>query len=281
MGDQERLESDPPAPAEPVAPASSHALGDPADPVSVRPQVTRRTAWRRLSTISSPRLSRGNLLAALLTLVLGLALVAQVRSTQTADLESLRESDLVALLDDVTARADQLEEEVRTLEQDKSRLEGSGGDAAAAQAAQSRLESYQILAGTVPVSGPGVAVRITDPEGELSTTMMIDLVQELRDAGSEAIQIGPVRVVASTWIGVEDGVLTVDGQPVAAPYRVIAIGEAHTLTGALAIPGGFNDSVRRVGGTVEVEEDTDLTIDAVHEPATPEHARPVPPVEGR
>jgi uncharacterized protein YlxW (UPF0749 family) len=279
VADQEHPEPEAAATAEP--PASSHALGDPADPVSARPQVTRRTAWRRLSTISRARMSRGNVLAALLTLVLGLALVAQVRSTHTGDLESLRESDLVALLDDVTARADQLEEEVRSLEQDRSRLEGSGGDAAAAEAAQSRLESYQILAGTVPVSGPGVTVRITDPEGALSTTMMIDLVQELRDAGSEAIQIGPVRVVASTWIGVEDGVLTVDGQPVAAPYRVVAIGEAHTLAGALAIPGGFNDSVRRVGGTVEVNEGANLTIDAVHEPGTPEHARPVPPVEGR
>nr|WP_269813477.1 DUF881 domain-containing protein [Ornithinimicrobium sediminis] len=143
------------------------------------------------------------------------------------------------------------------------------------------MESYQILAGTVPVSGPGVSVRVSDPEGEVTTTMMIDLVQELRDAGAEAIQIGPARVVATTWIGVDEGRLTVDGQPVAAPYSVVAIGDGHTLAGALAIPGGFNDSVRRVGGEVQVTEGEELVIDAVHEPPTLEHARPVPPSEGR
>jgi uncharacterized protein YlxW (UPF0749 family) len=266
---------------DPGAPASSHAVSAPGVPSAARPKVPRRVAWRRLSTISKARLSRGTLLAALLTLLLGLALVAQVRSTQTADLENLRETDLIALLDDVTDRADRLEDEVRSLEQDRSRLESGGGDAAAAQAAQSRLESYQILAGTVPVSGPGVSVRVSDPEGEVTTTMMIDLVQELRDAGAEAIQIGPARVVATTWIGVDEGRLTVDGQPVAAPYSVVAIGDGHTLAGALAIPGGFNDSVRRVGGEVQVTEGEELVIDAVHEPPTLEHARPVPPSEGR
>lgn len=240
----------------------------------------RAHAWRRLARISRLRTTRGNLLAALLTLLLGLALVAQVRSTQAGDLESLRENDLVALLDDVSGRADRLRDEVRTLEQDKGRLEGGQGDAAAQEAARSRLRSYQILGGTVPVTGEGVSLVVTDPAGEVSTTVLIDLVQELRDAGAEAIQIGQVRVVASTWVQAGQEGVRVDGEMVEAPYRVTAVGDSHTLSGALAIPGGFIDKVRRVGGEVLVTESTQVRIDAVREVESLDFARPVESVPG-
>lgn len=245
------------------------------------PHPSRGLAWRRLARISRLRLTTGNLLAALVTVLLGLALVAQVRSTQAGDLQSLRESDLVGLLDDVSERADRLREEVRTLEQDKERLQGSQGDAAAQEAARSRLRSYQILAGTVPVTGEGVELVVTDPQEEISTTVVIDLIQELRDAGAEAIQIGSVRVVASTWAQVGADGLRVDGQQLDAPYRVTAIGESNTLSGAMAIPGGFIDKVRRVGGEVEVSEGEKLVIDAVHKGEALKFARPVESGQGR
>lgn len=249
-----------------------------ADEAPRRPLSTsRRAVLRRLRRISSPRVSRGTLIVAVLTLVLGLALVAQVRSTRTAGLEDLRESDLVALLDDAATRVEELEDELARLEADRARLAGGAGDEAAQEAARQRLDSYRILAGTVPVEGPGVTVVVDDPERTVTPTMLLDLIQELRDAGAEAIQVGPVRVVASTWVGLsEDNRLMVDGEPLTSPYRVVAIGDGHTLAGALAIPGGFNDSVRRVGGTVEVVEGQTLRIDALHQPDEHRYARPVP-----
>ncbi len=237
---------------------------------------SRLAAWRRLGHISGPRFTRGNVLAAGITVLIGLALVAQVQSTQAGDLEELREEDLIALLDDVTVRADALDDEVRRLELDRDRLAGGEAEVAAAQAAQDRLDSYQILAGTVAAVGPGVEVRVRDPERELTTTALIDMIQELRDGGAEAIQIGDVRVVASTWVEARRGTLTVDGTTVAEPYSVKAIGDAHTLAGALAIPGGFTDNVRRNGGTVDVEERDEVTIDALHEPSPQKYAQPVP-----
>ncbi|UJH71120.1 DUF881 domain-containing protein [Ornithinimicrobium sp. INDO-MA30-4] len=217
------------APAQPdeTAPQpSSHAVAQLAGE-GARPEISQSTARRRLARLGRFKMTRGNLAAAVVTLAIGVALVAQVQNTQAGDLENLREADLVALLDDVSDRADALEDEVQQLEQDKAQLEGSDGADAAAAAAAQRLESYQILAGTVPVSGEGVTITVIDPDGELTTTTMIDLIQELRDAGSEAIQIGPARVVASSWFGVADGQLTVDGITLDQPYTVTAIGDSH------------------------------------------------------
>lgn len=235
-------------------------------------------ARRRLVRSGLVRVSRGNVVVAALTLVLGIAMVAQVRSVASEGLDDLRQSDLIRLLDDVTVRADSLEEEILQLEADRARLAGAQGDQAALQAAQERLDAYRVLAGTAQVQGPGISMRVEDPEGALTSEQLMSLVQELRDAGAEAIQIGNVRVVASTWFGVSDsGGLSVSGLAVVPPYRIIAIGDPHTLSGALAIPGGFNDSARRVGAIVETTASEEVLVDALHLATEPRYAQPVPP----
>ena len=70
----------------------------------------------------------------------------------------------------------------------------------AQSAAAERLEDLEILAGTIPATGRGVRITISDPEGSVSTSMVLGVIQELRNAGAEVLQIGPVRVVASTSI---------------------------------------------------------------------------------
>ena len=246
------------------------------------PQPTPEQARRRLRAVFGRlRPARGQLIAAVLLALLGVALVAQVRSADDAGLAQLRQSELVALLDDASERVDALQDEVRQLEDDKERLAGLEGDEAAARAAQDRLDSYAILAGTVPVEGSGVQVYVNDPAGVMTQTMLLDAIQELRDAGAEAIQIGSQRVVASTYVGVdEDGAVTLDGKTLVPPYRITAIGGSHTLAGAMAIPGGFSDSVRGAGGTVQVVESESLVIDALHEKTEPRYAQPVPSAPG-
>src|SRR5690606_18674352 len=100
-------------------------------------------------------------------------------------------------------------------------------------------------------------------------------------AGAEAIQVGPQRVVASSYVGNgADGDVTLDGVPLVPPYRIVAIGDSHTLSGAMAIPGGFSDSLRGAGATVDVVETDSVLIEALHEAQEPRYARPVPSVPG-
>lgn len=238
---------------------------------------TREEARSRLRSFGRFHPSRGQLVAALLTALLGVGLVAQVRVTEEAGLEQLRQTELVALLDDVTSRVDSLETEVTQLEDDRAQLLGNQGDVAAADAARQRLEAYQILAGTVPVEGPGLTIRVADRGSVVTQTMVLDGIQELRDAGAEAIQVGSVRVVASSFVTTgADGRVLLDGRPLESPYTITAIGDAHTLAGAMAIPGGFSDALRGAGADVTVVEAEALVVQALHEPITPRYAQPVP-----
>ena len=130
-----------------------------------------------------------------------------------------------------------------------------------------------MLAGTVAATGPGIEVFVTDPQSTVRSAQVLDLVQELRDAGAEAIQIGSVRVVASTWFADAAGGVSVDGTALRPPYTVLAIGESQTMATALEIPGGVVASLPdRAAATVAAREQVEVT--ALHAVRAPRYARP-------
>ena len=88
------------------------------------------------------------------------------------------------------------------------------------------------------------------PAGIRDGVEPLNSIEELRDAGAEAMQIsGTVRLVSPGSFGGSPGALTVDGTPIQAPYVIRAIGSAHTLSDALGFPGGLTDSSTRSAAT--------------------------------
>ena len=230
--------------------------------------------WQRLAGRVRSATTRAHLLGAVLIAALGFALVVQVRQNDDQGLSALRQSDLVRILDDVGGRRDRLAAEQADLQaQLRDLTSGVTGSQAAIDAARARLEALGILAGTITAEGPGIAVFISDPGSAVRAGQLLDLVQELRDAGAEAIQIGDVRVVASTaFTDATDGV-GVDGATLRAPYTVLAIGESQTMATALEIPGGVVASLPAdVSATVAVRDQ--VTVAALHRLQAPQYARP-------
>lgn len=228
--------------------------------------------------MSQPRTrssSRGfQLLGALLVAALGFAVVAQLRQNSEQGLSTLRQSDLVRILDDVGHRRDRLGVEASDLaEQRRELTSGAGGSQAAIDAARARLEVLGVLAGTLPAKGPGVEVTISDPRAHVHAAQLLDLVQELRDAGAEAIQIGAVRVVASTALVDAPGGVQVGGSTLGPPFTVLAIGEGQTMATALGIPGGVVASLPD-GAHAAVAVRQQVQVTALHAVQAPQYARP-------
>jgi uncharacterized protein YlxW (UPF0749 family) len=214
---------------------------------------------------------------AVLTALLGFAIVVQVHQNSSTDnLANLREDDLIGILDDQNARADRLRAQIAELEQTLRRLRDSGDRSAAArQQALQDANALGVLLGTLPATGPGVIVTVTDPGGKLHAEDLLDVVEELRGAGAEAIQFGSVRVSTTTaFTDTGDGHVAVDGTTLEAPYRVQAIGDPKTLDTALNIPGGVAAAIRANGGDLFVSEHDKLTILATRSLPTPKYAQP-------
>jgi uncharacterized protein YlxW (UPF0749 family) len=248
-----------------------------------------------LSRLLRPRQRRVDAAVAALLLILGFAAAVQVRSTQDDEgvLASARQEDLVAILDDLSSRSARLRQEITTLTATRERLtSGSGQDTAALAEARRRTQVLGILAGTVAARGPGVVLTISDPDGKITADVLLDALEELRDAGAEAVQIagpvdedGPVtgpsstravRVVAATAFvdAGDDGGVEVDGTLLRAPYRFTVIGEPATLAAALAIPGGVTDNVEQRDGEAVVTRSENLQVTALRPLDQPRYARP-------
>ncbi|WP_342373471.1 DUF881 domain-containing protein [Propioniciclava soli] len=241
------------------------------------PEAPGPVTWRELGRdLLRPR--RGQLVVGLILFACGFALTVQLSGADEQRYSSLRQSELVAVLDDVTAETRRLEADIAQLENTRAQLI-SGADASdvARDQAERRLEALRILGGTVPVTGPGILVVIDDPQRKVTTEIMLNTIEELRDAGAEVIEVNDqVRLVASSWVGTADGGLVVDGVRLTPPYRIEAIGDPQTLAEATRFRGGLVSTIEgeRVQGSVRVTPEERLEIGSVVTPHTPQFARP-------
>jgi uncharacterized protein YlxW (UPF0749 family) len=249
-------------------------------PRTTGPAETPREAWRRVFRALLARPRRSQLAAAALCGLLAFALVTQAHSNARANgLATARPQDLLAILADLQGRADRLRSQVTDLQTTENRLQGgSAGSRAALDEARQRAQALGILTGTVAARGPGMVLTVTDPRGSVRADDLVDAIEELRDAGAEALQLSGVRIVASTAI-VDDphGGVVVDGRSIRPPYRLVAIGDPKTLTSALSIPGGVVDTVAgRSGARAIVTTSPSVSVTALRQLATPRYARPAP-----
>ncbi|MEW1613873.1 MULTISPECIES: DUF881 domain-containing protein [unclassified Streptomyces] len=244
----------------------------PAPPPAAR-EVSGRQ--RLLAGLWPPRLSRAQLIVAVLLFGLGLGLAIQVRSTSDdSALRGARQEDLVRILDEVDDRTQRLEDEKQRLDDQRTELENSSDQAE--EARKQTLEKERqlgILAGTVAAQGPGITLTISDPSGAVAADKLLDTVQELRAAGAEAIEVNGVRVVANTYFAGDGGDIQVDGKKIQAPYEFKVIGKPQDLEPALNIPGGVVQTLEKEQATAVVERSEDIVVDALRPAERPDYAR--------
>ncbi len=239
------------------------------------------SGWAALKMLLLPRSGRNQLVIGALCAVLGFAVVVQVRQTSETNLSGLSQAELVRIADAAGERADALSREVDDLEAERSALEsGSDTRAAALAAAERNAQVQGILAGRLPAVGPGVVVTVADPDGRVRPSTLLNLLEELRNAGAEAVSLNDVRVVASTAFTGSAGRVAVDGRLLDAPYVWSVIGDPTTMATALEIPGGASAAVRRDGGEVTVTQVAQVDVTATTTPPEPRYATPVPERKG-
>ncbi|MGF0116840.1 DUF881 domain-containing protein [Promicromonospora sp. Marseille-Q5078] len=252
-------------------PAASAALGA----AAASTPREEPSGWRRLGEALRPRATRSQVLAGVLCAALGFALVVQVQQSASDQLSSARQEDLVRLLDEVTDRAQQLGDEVSGLETTRDELlSGSGKAQSALELAQQRAESEGILSGRLPAQGPGVRVTVEDPSHSLKASQMFNVLEELRNAGAEVVELNDVRLVTSTWFEDEGDQIVVDGTTLSSPYEWTVIGDPETLDRALEIPGGALATVRTAGAEASTSRHDQVKVAAVTPPEEPEYAKP-------
>jgi uncharacterized protein YlxW (UPF0749 family) len=238
-------------------------------------ETGRRRLWQALA---SP--SRAQVTVALLLALLGFAAVTQVRTNQVDDTYAgMRQQDLIDVLNGLADTTQRAQAEIQRLEETRDDLQSdTNARQAALEQAQNDADTLSILAGVVPVTGPGLRITIKEVDGSVSIGPFIDMVQALRTAGAEAMQINTqVRVVAQTSFEDATAGIVVDGALLTAPYVLDVIGEPKALAEALRFPDGPEDQFARDGiAELTFEELKALDIEAVRDLTEAQYAEGQP-----
>ncbi|MET8945917.1 DUF881 domain-containing protein [Streptomyces sp. NPDC004542] len=269
---ENRLRKELPAEVPAPVPAAEQAAGE-------QPQQELTGRRRLVQGLWPPRVTRAQLIVAVLLFGLGFGLAVQVASNSDSDsaLRGARQEDLVRILDELDDRTQRLEDEKQGLEKQRQELQSSSDQAAEARKQTAEKEKQLgILAGTVAAEGPGITMTVDDTKGTVQADMLLDAIQELRAAGAEAIQVNGVRVVAGTYLTESGKSVSVDGNKINAPYRFKVIGKPQDLEPALNIPGGVVQTLEKEQATVTVERSTKIVVDALRAAKRPDYARSSP-----
>ena len=210
--------------------------------------------------------------AVILSVLLGIFIsIAIKQNDQPELLTSVREDELVLILDDLSKQKDALEIELLKQSQILDSLRSGSGDEAR-KAAQNRIDQLILLSGTAPVAGRGIQVLVTGDVYSVNSFTILDTVQELRDAGAVAIEVNGVRVINSTYFTDTNEGISVNNTKIRSPYKLLALGDPETMSTALKIPGGMSENVTTSGGNVIITEFPELEITSSVPLTTPEYA---------
>ena len=218
---------------------------------------------------------RNQLTIAAVAFVLGLLVVVQLRTqTSGAAFARLSSQDLIVLVANLNDRNDTLRGEVATLERELSTLQTNTarGDVSIDEL-RADLRRVRLYAGIDPAIGPGIVI---DVRGPIDGGGIDDLVNELRNAGAEAMAIGDIRLVPGVVASGAAGLAGLDGVPLGDPFVLSVIGAPDKLTGSLTRSGGIIAQLAATQPDVVVEV---TPLDRVDVPATtrelvPSHGHP-------
>lgn len=216
---------------------------------------------------------RNQLTISAVALVLGLLVVVQVRAQAgNAGFAQLSSQDLTVLVANLNARNDQLRREVSTLEdelaalnQNRSRGEESIDELRA------DLRRVRAYAGLDPVGGPGVTISISGP---IDGSGVEELINELRNAGAEAIGTGAIRIVNGVVVSGAPGAASIAGARLGDVFELSAIGAPDKLTGSLTRSGGV------IAQLAATEPDVSVTVTPVDRIELPATTRSLVPAHG-
>ena len=164
-------------------------------------------------------------------------------------------------------KVDDLEDAEAELE--KERESATQNDTALKEKEQEITQGNKII-GLSEVTGSGVVVTLGDSKKDASSSLdpslllvhdtdVLSVINELKNAGAEAISINDQRIIPTTGIICGGNIIDINGEKVGAPFEIKAIGLPEQLA-ALDRPGGYLDILRDYSIEVKLEKSNNITI---------------------
>ena len=206
-------------------------------------------------------------------LVLGICVqIGSVKKSKLAVAQTVEENEIRGQI--LQAR-EKYEKEYKQLEKKEIELEEERNNSiqnnTEFEIMKNKIDNMQKMIGTVESKGSGVIVTLADGKYEESVFEnpssvlvhdldLLSVINELKNAGAEAISVNGQRVITSSSIQCGGNIININGEKVGAPFKIKAIGLPEQLAG-VSRPGGVLDRLSSFYGVyTKLEKKDEISI---------------------
>ena len=188
-----------------------------------------------------------------------------VHETDITSIDTMRESELRTELANWKNKYEEVQTKYEEVsEKLKSYNEESNNDSKTRQKLEEELSELNLALGKTDVTGPGIVLTIKDgpdTETKVDAEELLVIVNNLKDAGAEAISVNEQRIVDQSYIVlINSNFIKVNGQRIVGPYVIKAIGNGSYLESALFGNGGYAEELKALGVEVTITKENKINI---------------------
>lgn len=187
-----------------------------------------------------------------------------IEQTDITAIETMRETELREELARIKANYDDIETKLNDTQAKITEYETQmESDEDSAKILENELNEAKMYLGYTNVVGQGIVITITDGSRSIESYDLINLVNELKLAGAEAISINDNRVVSTTEIvDIINRYIMVNGKRISGPYTIKAIGDQKYLESGITLKNGYIDEMNANGKKISYETADEVIINA-------------------
>lgn len=206
------------------------------------------------------------------TLTLGICVqVRTVKSSNATVSQNYEENNLRAEVLKYKERYDNKYKELEKAEQElENQRQNSTQNNESLTKKEEEIKQGNKMIGFTDVSGPGVTITLSDSKKDSSSVLnasillvhdadVLSVINELKNAGAEAISINDQRLVPTSSIVCGGNIIEINGEKVGAPFTIKAIGLPEQLS-ALSRQGGYLEILKTASIGVELKKSNNITI---------------------
>lgn len=202
--------------------------------------------------------------------------IKTISNTNSTAIQSLTED---SLRDEVLATKEGYDKVYKTVLDEEENLEKIRKNVSEnndnSKTTEAELKKINNILGLTQLSGQGIVITLDDNKTATVETIgvtddissylvhdvdLLKVVNELWNAGAEAVSINDQRIVATTSIICIGNVVSVNGEKVGAPFKINAIGDPEALYGSLTRVESYLKILDRDGVIVDVKKSTNISV---------------------
>lgn len=217
---------------------------------------------------------KNSLFLGLMCVLLTFGIFLQIRTVENSNVkvsqnyeENNLRAEVLKIKEKYDNRFKELEKLEKELEQERESATKNNGEL---ENSEILIKKANKMAGLSEVKGPGVIVTLQDSKMNMSNVMNISdfivhdidvlcVINELKNAGAEAISINDQRIVLTSAILCDGNVVSINKEKVGTPFVIKAIGLPEGLA-ALDRPGGYLQYLRDYDIEASLEKSNEITI---------------------